>query len=83
MALGLLGLAAAAGGAAVAPGARPVLRGAATTNRTAHRGRVARGGTGYEPEIHRADPESGSTLRLEQEFSVKILGQPANFGSTL
>jgi hypothetical protein len=34
-------------------------------------------------EIHGADPESGSTLRLSQGFSVKRLGQLANFGSTL
>ena len=36
-----------------------------------------------EPEIHRVDSESGSTLRLLQGFSVKLLGQLANFGSTL
>jgi hypothetical protein len=28
-----------------------------------------------EPEIHRADPKFGATLRLLQEFSVKLLGQ--------
>jgi hypothetical protein len=36
-----------------------------------------------EPETHRVDAESGSTLRLLYGFSVKLLGQPANFGSTL
>jgi hypothetical protein len=37
----------------------------------------------FEPEIHRVDPEFGSTLRLLQGFPVKLLGQLANFGSTL
>jgi hypothetical protein len=36
-----------------------------------------------EPEIHRVDPEFGSTLRLLKGFPVKLLGQLANFGSTL
>ena len=36
-----------------------------------------------EPEIHRVDPESGSTLRLLQGFPVKLLGQLANFWSNL
>ena len=36
-----------------------------------------------EPEIHRVDPEFGSTLRLLEGFPVKLLGQLANFGSTL
>ena len=45
--------------------------------------RLAVSGVPLEPEIHGADPESGSTLRLLQGFSVKMLGQLANFGSTL
>jgi hypothetical protein len=37
-----------------------------------------------QPEIHRVDPESRSTLRLLQGFfSKKMLGQLADFGSTL
>ena len=36
-----------------------------------------------EPGIHRVDPEFGSTLRLSKGFPVKLLGQLANFGSTL
>jgi hypothetical protein len=32
--------------------------------------------------VHRVDPESGSTLRLLWGFSVKLLGQLANFGYT-
>ena len=36
-----------------------------------------------EPGIHRVDPEFGSTLRLLKGFPVKLLGQLANFGSTL
>jgi hypothetical protein len=32
------------------------------------------------PEIHKVDPEYGSTLRLLQGFPVKPLGEPANFG---
>jgi hypothetical protein len=31
------------------------------------------------PEIHRVDPETGSTLRILYGFSVKLLGQLANF----
>jgi hypothetical protein len=48
---------------------------------------------GYQPnvrgscrlkfEIRRADPESGSTVKLVHGFSVKLLGQVPNFGSTL
>ena len=34
---------------------------------------------GPEPKIHRVDPEYGSTLRLLQGFSVKLLGQPCEF----
>jgi hypothetical protein len=36
-----------------------------------------------KPETHRVDPESGSTLRPLQIFSVKLLGQLVNFGPTL
>ena len=36
-----------------------------------------------KPGIHSVDPESGSTLRLLQEFPFKLLGQLASFGSTL
>ena len=36
-----------------------------------------------KPKVHRVDPESGSTRRLLQGFSAKVLGQLANFGSTL
>jgi hypothetical protein len=38
---------------------------------------------GAKPEIHRVDPVSGSALRRLWGFSVKVLGQLANFGSTL
>jgi hypothetical protein len=36
-----------------------------------------------EPETHKVDPESGSTLRLLSGFAAKLPGQLANFGSTL
>jgi hypothetical protein len=45
--------------------------------------RPAAQGAEAEPEIHRVDPEFGSTLRLLKGFPVKLLGQLANFGSTL
>ena len=36
-----------------------------------------------EHKIHMVDPEFGSTLRLLKGFPVKLLGQLANFGTTL
>jgi hypothetical protein len=47
------------------------------------RGGLRAGFEQFEPKIHRVDPESGSTRRLLQGFSVKLPGQLANFGSTL
>jgi hypothetical protein len=38
---------------------------------------------GREPEVDWVDPESGTTLRLLQGFSVKLLDQFVKFGSTL